>query len=218
MDRTKSIEALAKILHDAWRVEKIKIGWHINKDCPYTKKAILCSKCHPCVDEWEKLTDDQKALPLQNARLAHEYFISPNRYTITFGGHSSERFDFYTYEDDKKLVLEEASKFADLVFGLRKNYMGGSIFISSGKVVFPMPYRYKGATHLLQFQGYDYLWDASKENRKGEPWKLFSQDEWCTCKEMGEEELSCKVHHFWVENHSEVCQCQAGMKEQFQGQ
>ena len=77
-----SIELLAKELHEAWRLEKIKLGWHIPEKCPNNRFennhklniGITCDACHPCVNEWEKLTDKEKELPLQNSKIAHNYF------------------------------------------------------------------------------------------------------------------------------------------------
>jgi len=63
---------LASILHDSWRAEKIKIGWHTPEDCSTPEDG--CSDCHPCVGTWELLTDKQKELALMNSKLAHEYF------------------------------------------------------------------------------------------------------------------------------------------------
>jgi len=78
-----SVEKLAIILHDSWRAEKIKGGWHIPKDCE--KDPVPCNDCHPCVDAWENLTDKEKELALLNAKLAHDYFKNPKLMKIPTG-------------------------------------------------------------------------------------------------------------------------------------
>lgn len=37
-------------------------------------KHKLCPDCHPCVNTWDKLTEQEKELALQNSKIAHEYF------------------------------------------------------------------------------------------------------------------------------------------------
>ena len=76
MEKEKTIENLAKILHNAWRKKKIREDrWHTPKDCPSEKRGWgTCRDCHSCVNKWDKLTEKEKELPLMNAKLSFDYF------------------------------------------------------------------------------------------------------------------------------------------------
>lgn len=81
------VNELAALMHEAWRQQKIKIGWHLPENCPEIKllpkewdismKPLICKDCHPCVNTWDKLTDKEKELALQNARIAVEFSNQP---------------------------------------------------------------------------------------------------------------------------------------------
>jgi len=116
--------------------------------------------------------------------------------------------DFYCKTKDEKKVINDFYACADVCFGIRKSLGEVKIEKSYSNVELPIPYRDKGATHFLSHNGDDILFNARYRNHKGEYWKLYSEHgEWCSCKKMGKEELSCDVHHFWVKNHDKVCKC-----------
>ncbi len=83
---SKHINHLASLMHDEWRAKKIEQGWHLPENCPnehHIKMAqeivepvgeVSCGGCHTCVNSWDKLTDKEKELPLQNSRIAYSYF------------------------------------------------------------------------------------------------------------------------------------------------
>jgi len=102
-----SIEKLASILHDSWRAEKIKIGWHIPNNCYSSTTPGRCKDCHPCVDAWENLTEDQKKAALMNAKLAHEYFES----------HQSLQIPIEELRPLDKMTDDEAITIAEYVLG-----------------------------------------------------------------------------------------------------
>ncbi len=97
MENSK-IEELAALMHEAWRLKKIKEnGWHIPENCseinPYDCHTCIswkideqysngcainkykhCPNCHTCVNTWNNLTNKEKELALLNAEIAYNYF------------------------------------------------------------------------------------------------------------------------------------------------
>ena len=131
-----------------------------------------------------------------------------NKYVIDYGyGHA----DFFTEENNPEDVVREFSQAASICFGIRKSMADRIILDTYLDAELPIPYRDKGATHFLSHSGdkivFKYLGDAVKDLDL-RWWKLKGEwGDWCSCKEIGIPELACSVHHFYIENHDEICKC-----------
>jgi hypothetical protein len=118
---------------------------------------------------------------------------------------------FYTEQIDELLALREFRDCASSCFGIRKSMENPRI--TRIKIYEPLPEEYQGkdATHFLTFAGDEVLFDSRYRNTSGEPWILHDgSGNWCTCETRGVEELTCDVHHFWVFDHNEKCNCRKG--------
>jgi len=128
-----------------------------------------------------------------------------NKHKINYGYGIA---DFWTEATDPKQIEDEFYELANCCFGIRKSLAGYSLEQTYENVELPLPYRNQEATNLLSHHGDDILFDRRYKCPDGTPWKLHNEHgDWCSCKERGKPELSCEVHHFWVENHDEICSC-----------
>lgn len=131
-----------------------------------------------------------------------------NKYVIDYGfGHA----DFYTEENEPDRVTFEFNRAANRCFGIRKSMLKQEILETYMDVELPIPYRNKDATHFLSHSGDQILFKylgKDIEDFDIRWWKLKGEwGDWCSCKKIGEPELACSVHHFWVEDHDETCDC-----------
>ena len=129
-----------------------------------------------------------------------------NKFTIDYEYGTVE---FWTETSNHKIVLTEFNRFADECFGLRKSLGNTKIILALSEVSLPewaLPYEL--VTHALSHHGDNVVWDTTFKCVDGYAWKLLNEhgDE-CTCAKRGEAQLDCDVHHFWVEDHSKVCEC-----------
>ena len=116
--------------------------------------------------------------------------------------------DFYTDASDDKEVLRQFWECASVCFGIRKSLGETKIDTRYLGTDLPIPYRDKGGTQFLAHHGDEILFNDKYKTHDGKPWKLYNEHgEWCTCRKLGREELSCEVHHFWVKNHNKKCKC-----------
>lgn len=116
--------------------------------------------------------------------------------------------NFFTEKKDHKEVMREFYRCAMSCFGIRKSVSDPVIKKEYLDIELPLNFRDQGGNVVLTFSGDAYLFDMEHETHSGEPWKLATgNNEWCSCKERGEEELSCSVHHFWVPDHDDICEC-----------
>lgn len=128
-----------------------------------------------------------------------------NKYRIDYGFGVAE---FYTDATDPAQVRREFHACANECFGIRKSLDGYEVVATYLGVGLPTEYRVTGATHLLIHGGDEILFDRSHSTPSGEGWKLYNESgERCSCQERGRPELACEVHHFWVPDHDEVCDC-----------
>ncbi len=117
--------------------------------------------------------------------------------------------DFFTEATDEKEVRRKFYNCANCCFGIRKSIGGYTVKETYLDVALPIPYRDKGGTQFLSHNGDEILFNDHFKTSNGEPWKLMNEHgDWCSCQEMGKEELSCNVHHFWVKDHNKLCDCQ----------
>lgn len=179
-----------------------------------------CEKVEAVVSEIEQALWQHKT---SEVGTIHEYWPGLGReqmveYAIDWE-HGKAHFFAKTQDDTE--VLAEFTWCAECCFGIRKSL--GRVTIEGRREGASLPEKYqgKGATHLLVHWSDpicrdEILFDANYQTDDGEPWKLRDEHgDWCTCAERGKAELSCKVHHFDVENHDEVCDChkRAGARE-----
>lgn len=127
-----------------------------------------------------------------------------NKYEIDYEYGAAE---FYTEATDPAQVRREFHNCANHCFGIRKSIGGYTVVATYLNVDLPIPYRGKDATQFLAHHGDEILFDDRFTEDDIYPWKLHDEGgDWCSCAERGKPELSCTVHHFYVENHDEICE------------
>jgi len=119
--------------------------------------------------------------------------------------------DFYTEATDAKRVELEFRTAASCCFGIRKSLGDYKLLKTYSDVALPIPYRDRDATHFLSHNRDEILFRRLGDevtDRDLSWWKLHDEhDDWCSCKEMGSPELTCSVHHFYVPEHDQKCDC-----------
>ena len=134
-----------------------------------------------------------------------------NKYEIDYGRGVAY---FWTDALDARDVQGQFYRLAGECFGIRKSISAYEVLQRYQGVELPIPYRDKGATHLLEHSGDIILFDDAHRCPNGNSWKLLSETgEWCSCQQRGSPELACSCHHFWVENHDQLCQCKASREQ-----